>query len=424
MPRKNVKKEEKESTQTKSNATSGLVHRDRIRRIDEEGTLHPLQETDLKAAEEPGNGPVMYWMSRDQRAHDNWALLFALELAKQKNTSVSVIFSLLPKFLEATERQFDFMLKGLEEVEGYLREKNIPFHLLMGHPEDTIPKFWEDNQASVLVTDFSPLRTHRGWVTKLRQKLSDDTPIFCVDAHNVVPVWVASDKQEYAARTIRRKIHAKLDEFLEDFPELSGNEGDVKLPTPVDWKAADQSLEIDRSVPPLDWITPGYRGGMDMLREFCEERLQDYDSLRNKPTEKRVLSNLSPFYHFGQIAPQRAVQEVQAVGGKKSSSNWKTSVDAYIEELLVRRELSENYCFYQPHYDSLQGAPGWAQKTLDDHRDDKREHVYSLEQLDQAQTNSEFWNAMQTQLVVEGKLHGVGHVHHSGQRPQLTTGRG
>ena len=71
------------------------------------------------------------------------------------------------------------------------------------------------------MADFSPLREHRAWLGALEKSLKDSSILIQqVDAHNVVPVWVTSDKQEYAARTIRTKITNKLSDYLTSFPPV------------------------------------------------------------------------------------------------------------------------------------------------------------------------------------------------------------
>ena len=107
------------------------------------------------------NGPLVYWMSRDQRTQDNWALLFSQELSQQEKVQLAVVFCLVPQFLEATFRQYAFMIRGLAEVEQTLAEKNIPFHLLPGFPEVALPDFLRQYGAGCLVTDFDPLRLKR-----------------------------------------------------------------------------------------------------------------------------------------------------------------------------------------------------------------------------------------------------------------------
>jgi deoxyribodipyrimidine photo-lyase len=103
----------------------------------------------------------IYWMSRDQRVKDNWALLFAQDLAKKSGSPIAVIFCLLPEFLGATSRQYKFMLQGLKEVEKNLKQLNIPFILLKGNPKKEILQFLSTLDAGALVTDFSPIRISR-----------------------------------------------------------------------------------------------------------------------------------------------------------------------------------------------------------------------------------------------------------------------
>jgi len=150
------------------------------------------------------SGPVVYWMSRDQRVKDNWALLFAQDIAFAQGMPLIVVFCLVPHFLNATIRQYGFMMKGLEELENALKGKNIPFYLVSGFPEHQIPEFVEKYRASTLVTDFDPLRVKRKWKHSIAKRIA--MPFYEVDAHNIVPCWVASPKQEYGAYTFRPKI--------------------------------------------------------------------------------------------------------------------------------------------------------------------------------------------------------------------------
>jgi len=161
-------------------------------------------------------GPIVYWMSRDQRAHDNWALLFAQELALKNNKPLAVIFNLIPNFLEATIRQYGFMLKGLQEVESELYRYNIPFFLTSGKPEIEIPKTLKNINASTLISDFDPLKIKRMWKRDVAKNIS--IPFYEVDAHNIVPCLYVSDKIEFAAYTIRPKIHKALIELMDEFP--------------------------------------------------------------------------------------------------------------------------------------------------------------------------------------------------------------
>jgi len=347
---------------------------------------------------------VLYWMSRDQRAEDNWALIYAQELATKSAVPVHVVFNLVPKFLAATLRQYSFMIDGLKETEKSLRALGIAFHLEMGDPVETVPALATKLNAIALVCDMSPLRVPMKWSKDVAKQVDRSRlPCFQVDAHNVVPVWMCSEKQEYAARTIRKKVHKGLVTYLGDFPPLRKQK--EKLPPEVNWEEAWETLQIDRTIKSVDWIKPGTAAGLENLRGFCRDgRLQSFAKDRNNPNITHCASNLSPYTHFGQVSTQRAALIVNEYA--KKHSKCAEGAKMFIEESVVRRELSENYCFYQPKYDSLEGASGWAQLTLKKHESDEREYIYSKAQFERGESHDDLWNAAQFQLVQEGKMHG------------------
>ncbi|MFW6216960.1 MAG: deoxyribodipyrimidine photo-lyase, partial [Desulfohalobiaceae bacterium] len=168
--------------------------------------MHSIDPARIQALNqaEPGDGPVLYWMSREQRIQDNWALLLAQNLALEAGQGLAVIFCLQPSFLGATWRQYEFMLQGLRETCRQALELHIPFVLRLGEPQEVVPNVISQLQASSLVCDFDPLRIKAKWRSQVAQRIQ--IPMHLVDAHNIVPCWQASNKQEYAARTIRPKI--------------------------------------------------------------------------------------------------------------------------------------------------------------------------------------------------------------------------
>lgn len=336
-------------------------------------------------------------MSRDQRVSDNWALLFAAELAKGERP-LAVVFCLVPEFLEATERQYGFMLRGLRELEQTLSRHHIPFFLLLGKPEEEIVTFAKQVNAGAVVTDFDPLRIKQTWKTAAAKHLP--CALFEVDAHNVVPCFVASPKLEFGAYTIRPKIHKQLRAFLTEFPKLPPQK--IAWPhtyKPVDWEAVTSVLRIDRTVPEVTQFVPGEAAAQRALAAFCEERLPSYDAARNDPNADGQ-SGFSPYLHFGQLSAQRV-----ALAASESAANSMNKA-AFLEELIVRRELADNFCFYQPHYDSVAGFPNWARQTIDEHRKDKREYLYTLREFERAETHDALWNAAEREMVRTGKMHG------------------
>ncbi len=343
-------------------------------------------------------GPVVYWMSRDQRVNDNRALLFAQEMALEQKKPLVVIFCLVPRFLEASLRQYAFMLKGLGEVEQDLTVKQIPFVLLIGEPAAEVPKFVKKYRAAALISDFDPLRIKQEWKSKVMEMIA--VPFYEIDAHNIVPHWIASPKPEYGAYTLRPKIHRLLPEFLHELRKVR------KHPIPwqksigkVDWQKALKHLRINRKIQEVSWIKPGEKAARKMLRAFIKQKLTSYPEERNDPTLDGQ-SNLSPYLHFGQLSGLRVALEVRA------SSASREAKESFLEELIVRRELSDNFCFHNANYDNINGFPEWARKTLSAHAKDRRDYLYSYDQFESAGTHDDLWNAAQREMVQRGKMHG------------------
>ncbi|PKK83216.1 MAG: deoxyribodipyrimidine photolyase [candidate division Zixibacteria bacterium HGW-Zixibacteria-1] len=362
--------------------------------------MNSINNTRVRLLKKGGqiNGPVLYWMSRDQRVHDNWALLFAQQIALERKTPLAVVFNLVPQFLEAGIRQYRFMLKGLWEVEKELARFNIPFFLLTGGPKEQIPGFIREHRISIVVTDYSPLKISKQWKNDVQSKIG--IPFYEVDAHNIVPVWLASDKQEYAAYTIRPKITRLLPEYLTDFPPLKKHRHPWSSGNPDNnWNNIEKSLKVNAIVQEVNWIEPGEKAALTALKLFLDRKRPLYDERRNDPNAD-VSSHMSPYVHFGMISAQRITLEVQ-----RFDQNLK-SQEAYLEQLIIRRELAENFCEYNSRYDSYDGFPDWAKITLDEHRSDPREYLYSPEQLERGETHDELWNAAQLEMVKLGRMHG------------------
>ncbi len=306
---------------------------------------------------------------------------------------MAVAFCLSPQFLGATSRQYHFMLPGLKEVEQNLKHLNIPFFLIHGNPEKEIPYFLNDNDACSLVSDFSPLRINRDWKKKVADRV--EVPFYEVDAHNIVPCWFASPKQEWAAYSFRPKVHRLLAEFLEEFPATQEHPFPWKADVENDWEAAERSVKAD-AFPEVNWIEPGEREAREHLAYFVNQKLSRYDSDRNDPTLEGQ-SNISPYLHFGQISAQRVALQVLATMQESSS---------FLEELVVRRELADNFCYYNDHCDQFDGFPNWAKETLREHQKDRREYIYTLKEMEAAKTHDDLWNAAQMEMVHKGKMHG------------------
>jgi deoxyribodipyrimidine photo-lyase len=343
------------------------------------------------------NGPVVYWMSRDQRVLDNWALLYAIGQGNALNVPVDVVFTLSNSFLGANLRHYTFMIDGLKQVEKNLKSLGITFKILTGNPEEVIPTYLNEISGSLLISDFDPLRIKRQWKDNINVNLS--IPHHEVDAHNIVPCRVASQKVEFGAYTLRPKINRLLAQFLTEFPETPKVRNNRSAQSSVNWQEVLEWLNPDASVKPVSWIKPGEDEAHHALNHFIATGLNGYNIQRNNPLANGQ-SNLSPYLHYGQLSAQRVAIEVS----KANAPNEDKS--AFLEELIVRRELSENFCHYNPNYDSFDGFHAWAKESHQTHRRDEREYQYKLDEFELSKTHDDLWNAAQNEVVKTGKMHG------------------
>ena len=331
-------------------------------------------------------GMIVYYMSRDQRVADNPALYFAYELALKHKQPLAVVFCLMPKFLNASLDHYHFMLEGLKEVESELHTLGIPFYLLQGQPDDQIVDFVKTHAVGALIKDFSPLRHHKTLNKTLAQRLV--IPLIEVDAHNVVPAFFVSNKAEFGAYTLRPKIHKRLPEYLIELPQI----GSMGEPIVKD--------SVFESAYPLPFLyVSGSKAAQNQLNHFIEHKLPDYANDRNDPNKGKT-SELSVYLHFGQISAQRVALSVMA------SEVSQENKDAFLEELIVRKELADNYCLYEENYDNFEGLHPWAKTTLTFHEHDSRDYLYPIEAFEQAKTHDPLWNAAQIELLNRGSIHG------------------
>jgi len=227
-------------------------------------------------------------------------------------------------------------------------------------------------------------------------------PVVQVESDAVVPIELASQKEEYAARTIRPRLHAHLERFLVALPSEPLKADSLHLRFDgidiSDTDAALAPLRLDRSVLPVSDFLGGPDDAERLLTAFLRDGLPRYAHERSDPA-KSVQSHMSPYLHFGQVSP---VEIALRVMHSHAPADCR---EAYLEELIVRRELSLNFVHYNAHYDSYQCLPPWARQTLATAAHDPRKGVYTRRQLEEAQTSDPYWNAAQLEMVRTGKMH-------------------
>jgi deoxyribodipyrimidine photo-lyase len=282
-------------------------------------------------------------------------------------------------------------------VKTSLESRGITF--LVSHTSPEHGAVYASREAALAVVDRGYLKIQRKWRRYAARHMK--CPLVQVESDVVVPVEVASSKEEYSAATIRSKINTKIDKYLVPLKpglvrarpvNLDLEEFDID-----DTEAALARLRIDRAVGRCGTFRGGTGEAKRLLRRFIAGKLDRFDQLRNDPT-RECLSNMSPYLHFGQISPVYVALKVR--------QTRRPGTAAYLEELLVRRELSMNFVYYNPDYDSFSAVPEWARKTLAEHNRDRRPHIYTRKELESAVTDDPYWNAAQEEMRLTGKMHG------------------
>ncbi len=348
---------------------------------------------------QPGNY-VLYWMQQSQRAEYNHALEYAVLQANELKLPVLTVFGLSDQYPDANLRHYTFMTEGLRETREELARQGIRMIIRRAEPDKAALEAGKN--ASLIVCDRGYLRHQKHWRQNVAQKAG--CRVVQVESDVLVPVETVSSKAEYAARTIRPKIRRHLDIYLSGFrrtmPDIYSTETDWGIPDIGDSDDWLRDLNIDRTVLPVSRF---YKGGTShaeaLFEKFLTQKLSSYHIHHNRP-EKGDVSCMSPYLHFGQISPLWLALRIKTLENK-----YPEAVSAWLEQIIVRRELAVNFVYYTDNYDRYDCLPAWARTTLDEHRDDPREYLYTAEELEKAQTHDEYWNAAMSEMIHTGYMH-------------------
>lgn len=291
------------------------------------------------------DGDIVYFPTRELRLEDNWAVMFGLELAKMHSRTFKII--VIPGRIKYSDMQYKFLMAGLERFKNNALKYNIDFLIT-----DKLP-----DKIGALITDFNAVNPYR---------VIHDCAVFEVDSHNIIPARFVSDKQEYSAATLRRKIYANISNFL---TEYSTKFDEIKNPA------------------------------LDKLNLFMNSKLTYYAEYKND-INRDVTSHMSPYLHFGFISSQKIALEVI------KSNVTRENKEAFLEELIVRKELADNFCLYSESYTTFKNVPEWAKITLNAHENDIRAYIYSSEEFEDGKTHDSIWNKIQNELTATGYMHG------------------
>jgi len=297
------------------------------------------------------NGEIIYLCEREIRAKDNFALQFAIKKSKELNLPLKIIH---PKINYEYEQKQVFIDNQIVQAEMQFTQIGLNFEVIEKSPEEIIKNL----NPALIIIDFNPI-LKRDYLKK------SDFKIYEIDGHNVIPARFVSDKQEYSAATMRRKIYYNIYPFLTEFDNLTT-----------------KKVEADY-----------------VLEDFIKNKLPYYAEYKND-VSKNVLSGLSKYLNLGFISSQRVALEI--IKSKVENINK----EVFLEELIVRKELADNFCLYSQNYNDFSGVPNWAKMSLSNHKYDIRPYIYSIKELEKAKTHDKLWNATQIQLIKEGTIHG------------------
>lgn len=348
---------------------------------------------------------VLYWMQMFKRVDDNDALNFAIQQANERDLPLVVYEGLKFYYPWANDRIHTFILEGVAEKSTEFARLGIRYIFFLQRdehdPRDTVARIAAD--AALLVTDDYPCFI----IPEHNQRIVEQVniPVFAVDANGVIPLSCYT-KEEYAAYTIRPKIKKLLPEYLgrTSLPRLQNQLVDFRVDCP-ETEVTEKNIaelvsqcSIDHTVSPSRQYQGGTNAARLRLGHFVSKILPHYDKLRSKP-DVDGSSRLSAYLHFGFISIQEIAEAVEKAKAPPAAKA------AFLEEAIIRRELSFNFTRFNADYNSIAALPAWVQQTMRDHIDDPRPDLLEPEQIEAAETPDELWNAAQRELLLSGELH-------------------
>lgn len=346
---------------------------------------------------------VLYWSQMNRRVPENHALAYAVTKANELELPLLMYEGLTCTYPHANDRIHTFMLENVPDFAAALKPLGAGYCFYLRRrrkdPNDVLYQLARD--AAMIVTDDYPTFIPARHNASVPHKIG--IAYHAVDSSCIVPMN-RLDKREYAAYTIRPKIHRLLPEYLHDV-DLPALRHKWKGPVPPFHTTVSNipklvsECDIDHSVRPSTAFHGGYKAASQRLDHFLRRNLRRYANERNEPAA-HATSNLSPYLHFGHISSLEV-----SLAARKYAKEHKLEDSAFQEELIVRRELAFNFARHAK-FDSLESLPDWARQTLGDHARDHRPARFSREQLERGETYDPLWNATQKELLLRGKIHG------------------
>ena len=366
------------------------------------------------AAPRPDRDFVLYWMIATRRTSWSHALDRAVEWAEQLKKPIVVLEALRVGYEWASDRLHRFVIDGIRENARALAEAGVE-HYAYVEPKLDHGKGLLDAlaaRAAVVVTDDFPCFMLPRMVAAAAERL--DVRLEAVDSNGLFPMR-AAPRVFPTARGFRSFLAKELPRHLAEPPAAEPFARRRFPRTAPDlraiekrWLRADErllagdagaiaKLPIDHAVGAAPFAG-GSAEAERTLERFVTKKLARYPDERNEPGVDAA-SGLSPYLHFGHVSPHRIVARLGGWPGRSAAAR------AFLDQLVTWRELGFNFCALRDEHDRFESLPDWAQRTLAEHARDERRFVYELDDFAAARTHDPLWNAAQTELAREGRMH-------------------
>ena len=358
-----------------------------------------LRVADLGGEANPRGEFVLYWAQTARRIDSNLALDWAIGAANRLGRSGLGYESIRTDYPGANDRIHRFVLEGVaaNRLAAERRGVQYAFFLPRSRAEAKGQLARLASRARLVVTDDFPIHFLRDQTARFAARAG--APVVAFDGNGLLPMR-AFEKEHYSARFFRDRAIPMLEELWSRPPGLLPRvQRRVDLPFD-EWNgdpaAGAASCEIDHSIPPAA-LTGGREEAEERLSGFIQRGLPGYAASRGRRADGS--SGLSPWIHFGQIGIHEIAERVLF------SDAPAEDIESFLEQAVIRRELSFNLCHFNPQYDSIEALPAWARKTLREHEGDLRRPVWNYDDLVAGRTDDPVWNLAQEGLRTFGTIH-------------------
>lgn len=376
---------------------------------------------------------ILYWMISSRRTSWNFALDEAIEWAKELKKPLVVLEALRCDYQWASDRMHLFILEGMAENARRFQSSRVHYYPYAekrkGEGKGLLSALAA--RSCLVITDFFPCF----FLPRMVSAAASQIPVrmIQVDSNGLLPLRAVGHTFP-SAYAFRRFLQKNLPSHITHVPQARPLTA-PDLPTihslpreiqnrwpPASPETLAKPLSFISRLPIDHSISPGIFSGGEtqaekVWKDFLDRKLDHYEEKRNQPEEEGT-SGLSPYLHFGHISVHRLFSDLaqkenwsiekiapQSRGSRVGWWGMSPAAEAFLDQLVTWRELGYNMCAWDENYDRYDSLPAWSRSTLENHRKDRRPYLYDGAEFEKAETHDSLWNAAQTQLIREGRIH-------------------